>query len=208
MSSDDPIVQGHINAANAAEVSGDHNARATAATAALTAWKDAMRTVPPANPATPVEAGQRLDHLSKDAAWRNKFTAGDTAAVKEFNALNEQVASGDAVSLAIAGVAPPDSVDFNSGALPGPREQVQGVEHLRELGFSDANVEEIYRGELRYDDGGKLDEPATAMRVAAAEQWINRATKDADFRRRLVAGDQDAAAQFHRANAIIAAGKR
>jgi hypothetical protein len=203
-----PEISALINTANDRGAAGDAAGRSAAATAALTAWADRMRTTPPANPTTPVESGQRLEALSKDATWRDKFFSGDVATRREFELLTTTVATADPVSLAIGGVTPPDGLDENAGALPGPREQVAGVQHLRELGFTNANVEEIYRGELRHDDGGKLDEAATAMRVAEAEQWINRATKDAEFRKRLLSGDQEAAAQLHRASAIIAAGKK
>jgi hypothetical protein len=115
--SDDSIVQSHIAAADAAEAAGLHSDRAAHATAALAAMKAARSPAPPATPQNAIEAGQRLDFLTKDAAFRNAVAAGDTAARREFDALNAQVASGDSVELAIRGVRPAASVDENSGSV-------------------------------------------------------------------------------------------
>jgi hypothetical protein len=124
MPSDDPIVQSHITAANAAEAGQNHDARAAAATAALDAWKASMQTVPSATPKDAVEAGQRLDFLTKNKSFQDRFMAGETSARREFELLSSQVATADPVSLAIGGVTPPDGLDENNGTVAGGRELV------------------------------------------------------------------------------------
>jgi hypothetical protein len=201
-------VSSAIARANQAEASGLHSDRAAAATAALTAWADARRTIPSATPKDAVEAGQRLQHLEKDPAWRNSFAAGDSATVKEFHALTDQIASGDAVSLALAGVSPAASVDQNSGSLVGERDLPAAVNHLRDRGYTDMHVREILTGELLADDGSKLSEAQIAERVANAERLQERLGRDAEWRRKYLSGDRDAAAVLGAVTATIAAGKR
>jgi hypothetical protein len=199
ISGSNPEVMASISAANQAEAAGNADARVAAATRALTAWADARRTIPPENPAGAIEAGQRLEHLSKDAAWRNKFMAGDTAARREFDLLNAQVATGDPTELAIAGVKPAASVDKNSGALPDARDLPVGVQHLRERGYPDHQIREILSGTLLADDGKPLSEGEVQAKVTAAEAWLERASRDAEFRRKYLSGDRDAAGVMMRA---------
>jgi hypothetical protein len=208
MSSNDPVVQGHINAANSAEVSGDANARAANATAALTAMADALRTVPSATPKDAVEAGQRLEHLGKDAAWRDRYFNGDVSARREAELLNSQIREADPVELAIGGVVPPDSFDGNSGAVVSEHDLPAAVNHLRDRGYTDMHVREILTGELLADDGSKLSEGQIAERVANAERSLERLSRDAVFRKAYLSGDRDAAAMMGAITATIAAGKR
>jgi hypothetical protein len=123
-----------IAKANQAEASGLHSDRAAAATAALTAWAEARRTIPSDQPQNAVEAGQLLESLTKIADFRNDVTAGKTTAVKLFHDLNAQVAAGDPTELALAGVAPAGSVDQNSGSIIGERDMPAAVNHLRDRG--------------------------------------------------------------------------
>src|SRR5258708_7424118 len=159
MSDFDAATQANIDAsivaANLAEQQGNHSARAAAATEALNKWSAAMRPVPSAEPQDAIGASARLAHLQKDRAWRDRYFAGDQAAVKEFNQLNGMVASADPVELAIAGVAPPDSIDENFGAVPSGPDLVIGAKNLSEIGFTDGEIREVLTGQLK-DDGGPL----------------------------------------------------
>jgi hypothetical protein len=208
MSSNDPTVQVNIAAANSAEASGDHAGRAAAATAALAAWKASMQTTPPAQPQNAAEAGQRLDFLNRDPAWRNKFMAGDTAARREFDLLNAQVAAGDATELALAGVAPAASVDENSGSIVGERDLPAAVNHLRDRGFSDGHIREIMSGKLIADNGQPLTEAEISERVVNAERMQERLSRDAEWRRKYLSGDRDAAALMGAVSATLAVGKK
>jgi hypothetical protein len=133
-------VMASIATANAAETAGNHDARAAAATRALQQMADARRTIPSETPKNAVEAGQRLDHLNRDPAFRSRFLNGEVSARREFELLTTAIAAADPTELAIAGVEPPGSVDMNAGGLPDSKTQVQGAAHLRELGLSDSNI--------------------------------------------------------------------
>jgi hypothetical protein len=208
MPSDDPVVQANITAANVAEAGQNHSARAAAATAALDAWKTSMQTVPSATPANAVEAGQRLEHLNRDPAFRNKFMAGDTAARLEFDLLNAQVAAGDPTELALAGVAPAGSVDQNSGSIVGERDLPAAVNHLRDRGYSDLHIREIMTGRLLADNGEPMTEAQIAERVTNGERMLERLSRDSEWRRKYLSGDRDAAALLGAVTATIAAGKK
>jgi hypothetical protein len=208
MSSDDPVVQGHINAANAAEVSGDHNARSTAATAALDAWKASMAPTPSATPSNAVEAGQLLEHLTKSADFRNDVMAGKATTVKLFRDLNEQVAAGDPTELALAGVSPAASVDENSGSIISEHDLPAAVGHLRDHGYGDGHIREIMTGKLLGDNGQPLTEAEISARVSNGERMMERLSRDAEWRRKYLSGDRDAAALMGAVTATLAVGKK
>jgi len=200
-------VQAFIDTANCAEATQDHGARASAADAALKAWASAYHQVPGADPKDAVQAGQRLEHLQKDAAWRDRYFRGDGATVQEFDRLNEQIAAADAVELAINGVTPPSSVDENSGALPDGTTLRDGAAHLAET-YGATGVKEILRGELVTDDGKTpLSLPEAARRIGVAERFLDRINRDADFRKQLLSGSQEHREMLERATATIVAGR-
>jgi hypothetical protein len=197
-----------IAKANQSEASGLHSDRAAAATAALTAWAEARRTIPPQNPQGALEAGQRLAHLEKDPAWRNSFAAGDSATVKEFHALTDQIASGDAVSLALAGVSPAASVDQNSGSIIGERDLPAAVNHLRDRGYTNGHIREILTGKLLADDGSELNEAQINERVKNGERAFERLSRDPTWRKAYLAGEREAADLLRAITATFAVGKR
>jgi hypothetical protein len=201
-----PDVQAHMTAADAAQATGDHAGRAAAATAALSAWSSALRPVPSAEPRTAAEASARLEHLNKSPEWRAKYFGGDTATVAEFNRLNEMVSSADPVELALAGVAPVDGIDENSGAVPSGRDVVAGVAHMREQGFNDSEIKEILTGRL-VDKGTPLTKDEIAAGAQGAQRWLANATRDATFRKALLDGDQDARRRWDFACAVAASGR-
>jgi hypothetical protein len=200
-------IDASIAAANAAEARGDHSARAAAATAALNAWSAAIRPPPPAEPTDAVGASARLAHLQKDRAWRDRYFAGDQQAVREFNSLNEKIAAADPYALAIAGHAPPDGVDENAGAVAGGREMVAAAAHLRDLGFSDGDIHELFNGQLT-DDGKPLTIEEMRAGAKGAEHILQRAGRDPELRRRILSGDSLLNEQLTMLSAVIAAGKK
>jgi hypothetical protein len=208
MPSDDPTVQSHITAANAAEAGQNHDARAAAATAALAAWKAGMQKTPPEHPQNAIEAGQRLDFLNKDPAFRNEVMAGDSKASKEFHDLNAKVASGDPTELALSGVTPAASVDQNSGSIVGERDLPAAVNHLRDRGYSDGHIREIMSGTLLGDNGQPLTEAEVAQRVVNAECMQERLGRDPEWRRKYLSGDRDAADLMRAVSATLAVGRK
>jgi hypothetical protein len=213
MPDDTPIsgnaeVMASIAQANQAEVSGDHNARAAAATRALEQWAEARRQIPSDNPKNAIEAGQLLESLTKIADFRNDVEAGKTTAVKLFRDLNKQVAAGDPVELALAGVSPAASVDQNSGSIVGERDLPAAVNHLRVRGYTDGHIREILSGKLLADDGSELSEVQIAERVTNGERMLERLSRDSEWRRRYLSGDRDAAALLGAVTATLAVGKK
>jgi len=199
-------VQIHVDAANLAESQGNHAGRAAAATAALNAWGAAMRPTPSAEPQDAVGASARLAHLQKDPAWRGKYFNGDQEARAEFGKLTGMVAAADPIDLVMNGVAPPDGVDENSGMTPSGRDLVAGAKHLSEIGFTTGEIREVLTGKLE-DDTGPLTPAEIAAGAAGGQRWLDRATKDATFRKSLLEGDRSAREMFDRICAVVAAGK-
>jgi hypothetical protein len=197
-----------INTADVAEQGGNAPARIEAATAAMAAMKAAMTPTPPATPSNAIEAGQRRDHLMGRADFRNAVMAGDRAALKEFNELNEKIVAADPISLAIGGVVPVDGVDENGGAVAGGRELVEGAAHLRDLGLPDVSIDVVLRGGLIKDNGTAFTAEETATRVAEVERGKASLMRDPTWRRAYLDGERAAAEEMLRINAIlVAAGK-
>jgi hypothetical protein len=202
-------VQGFIDAANAAQVTGDHAGRAQAASAALRQWSSAMRPTPSDKPTNGVEAAARLEHLQKDAGWRDRYFRGDAATVTEFNKLNEQVATASDADLALAGVRPTSSVDLNAGAVLAEHDMPAVAAHLRDLGHPEHHVSELMHGSLLDENFRPLPPDETERRVSNAELFITQAARDPDLRRKILSGGDAAALDvFQKANATIALGRR
>jgi hypothetical protein len=199
-------IDASISAANLAEQQGNHSARAAAATEALNKWSSALRPTPPAEPQDAIQASARLDHLNKSAEFRTKYLNGDAATVGEFNRLTEMVASANPIDLILNGVAPADSVDENSGMTPSGRDLVAGAKHLSESGFTNAEIREVLTGQLQ-DDTGPLTSAEISAGAEGGKLWLDRATKDATFRKSLLEGDRSAREIFDRICAVVAAGK-
>jgi hypothetical protein len=148
-----------------------------------------------------------LEHLQKDAGFRNKVLTGDAAANAEFNKLNEMRASANATELAIAGYEPPSSVDENSGAVAEGATLVAGAAHLTE-NYGDIGVREILNGVLVADDGKTpLSIEEAAKRVGRAENYLTQINRSAEFRRQLLSGNQEHRNMLDRLTATIVAGR-
>jgi hypothetical protein len=210
MPDDIPVdVQASIAAANHAEALGDHAGRRAAASAALKSWTASMNPVPSDKPTTAVEAAARLAHLQKDAGWRSAVATGSGPEFKAFTALNEQIAnSTDPVELALAGHAPPSSVDENSGSVLAEHDMPAVAAHLRGIGHPEHQVSELMHGTLLGEDFKPLPADEAERRVSNAELFITQAGRDTELRRRILSGDAAALEVFRNANETIALGKR
>jgi hypothetical protein len=203
---DNPNIAAGIAAANAAEASGQHEARAAAASATLKAWEAAYRPAPSAQPTDAIGAAARLTHLEKDAGWRNKLFAGEAQAREEMEALTALRAAGNDVDLAIAGHLPAPSVDENFGAVAGGPELVAGAAHLRELGFNDLNIAELYEGAFVTTDGKPLTQEEIANGVRRAEQDRTFMLRDPEIMKKYLSGDAAVRQNMDRLAMIIITG--
>jgi hypothetical protein len=197
-----------IAAANAAEATGNHAARAQAATQALAAWSAAYKPAPSAEPKTGVEAAARLQHLNRDMAFRAGVLSGGGEHFKTFQKLTEMVVAGDPVDLAMSGHAPPSSVDENAGSVIAEHDLPAAANHLRDAGLPGHQVDEIMRGALLDDNFRPLAQTEIDLRVANAERVIEQAARNPELRRRMLSGDPEAMALLQQASATIALGKR
>jgi hypothetical protein len=145
--------------------------------------------------------------LNKSPEFRAKYFSGDQQARREFDQLTKTVSEADPYALAIAGHAPPDGVDENAGAVAGGREMVAAAAHLRDLGFSDGDIHELFNGQLT-DDGKPLTIEEMRAGAKGAEHILQRAGRDPELRRRILSGDAALLNELTMLSAVIAAGKK
>jgi hypothetical protein len=149
-----------------------------------------------------------LAACTADPSWAGKLLSGDAATRAEFDQLTRQIAgvSSDAPGGAARDLAPFDPLAANARErLPliesvtdgqiTMSEQIRVVESMRQNGMNDVIIREALDDNRAY--------PAE-LHELAREKWRDLAT-DADFVRRLFAGDAAAARQW-RGYCVIAAG--
>jgi hypothetical protein len=165
-------------------VSDEIKAASELATAKLEAISAALHPAPPASPTTPTEARARLDHLTTDKQWAAKFEAGDADTRREFDTLTALVAEarpGDRLDDVLAGTATLPLIEtVTAGQLPTIK-LMSAVDGLREAGISGDAIRQAVNGvkvsRIEYEAGKQLH----AQRVS-----------DAEWRKRLLAGDASA----------------
>jgi hypothetical protein len=77
---------------------------------------------------------------------------------------------------------------------------------VSEIGFTSGEIREVLTGKLQ-DDAGPLTPAEIAAGAEGGQRWLDRATKDATFRKSLLDGDRTARETFDRICAVVAAGK-
>jgi hypothetical protein len=153
------------------------------ATAELARLTDQFRgSAPAANPTTPAEAQARLNHLTSNREFAERFAKGDVKARREFDRLTQQIASGEQpLSFAIETV---DAVS-NPGALP--KAHVEGFYDV----FRDFDLPPEAEAHMRAIDSGSTDRPTAGDREAY-QRALDRLMKNDEFRSSLLAGDHTA----------------
>jgi hypothetical protein len=142
--------------------------------------------------ATPAEARSRLDTLTKDTAWSDRFLAGDPQARKDFEELTAKASEEHDVTN-------PSDAPFQTtanGELP-PRAVASWVSGMRELGVPDGAISEVLEGKT-----------FSAEQVATAEHWKARQLRDPIWCAAYLAGDVECQRQMFCANAIITSARR
>jgi hypothetical protein len=166
-----------------------------AATAKLAELTAAYKGTAPETPTNAGEAKARLQTLSHDAKWYQRFITGNPTARAEFTKLTEMVANSDE--------SPSDyieTVDSVTDPHALPRTAYNGlIDALRDGGLpADA---ETYMREL---DAGLREDRPTQGDGAACKQTIDRLLKDAGFRQKYLSGDIAAVNNINALNRIIA----
>ena len=156
------------------------------------------RTAPPTDkPATASEAKARLDHLARNQEWGAKLLAGDQEASRQAHELAEQAAGGaDALVRVLAGATEPTAlIETTTESELTTRETASAVAHLRERGFSDKAIREIFSGEKM-----------TPEQVAIATDRKSRALRDPVFVKAYLDADPVAVDAMSLWNAVISLG--
>jgi hypothetical protein len=150
---------------------------------------------PPADAKDAASARARLDHLTSDAAWRDRLMQGDIATKKEWTALTETIAAGDPIDAVMAGVNPAANtqIDLSGGNAASYADQVKAVPELRSVGLGDDVIRQVLS-----------DTKVSRAEFDAVKGWQDHALKDQDFVRRYLAGDRDAARQMTLAAVVLA----
>lgn len=149
--------------------------------------------VTPAPPTTPAEATTRLDQLTGDAGWRDKFLAGNGSHVAEFHSLTAMIAGGDNFDKAIAGV-----------PLDGP---LQPSQHLTNMGVASTLKEIGIRPEIIKDVIAGTHK-VTRAEYEATERWKADRMRDKEWVQRYMTNDGDAREKMTLANIILSGGIR
>ncbi len=151
-------------------------------------------TPPPATPATttlgmatltPADATTRLDSLLTDNAWVGRLLAGNGPEASEFRQLMTAKAGPptgeDRIAQIINGsIEPPPFETLFDGELS-TRDQASSAAWLKEAGVSEAAVREVLEGRR-----------CTRAEYDAAKQFGASRMKNAEWVKRLLAGDHDA----------------
>jgi hypothetical protein len=150
--------------------------------AKLAELEAAYRAPPPSGtPQTAAEAKVRLEHLTSSREFAERFTKGDTAAMREFRELTEMLAKGSE-RLDFSEIETVDTVS-NPGAIP--KAHYEGLlAGLKEGGMIDSA--EQYLRDL--DTGVRTDRP-TAGDGTACRQALDRLMKDPEFVRGALNGE-------------------
>lgn len=100
---------------------------------------------PPAPPAAAnaSEAQLKIDVLTADRAWTDRFLGGDPAAVNEFKALSGVAVDGGTAEDVVASVMNGKAPEFGNGKQ---RQMAVTVEHFRDLGIADGVTKEFLSG--------------------------------------------------------------
>jgi hypothetical protein len=149
-------------------------------------------TTPPAPPANATEARMRLDALTADKAWGDRFCNGDIAAKKEFSDLTSMIAGGgdDVVSAAMSG---------NIGEVPSSalKMMAETAGMLREVGASEPVIEQVLKGHK-----------VTAQEYKLVEAEKARLMKSEAFVKDYMAGDPEARKRLLLCDIVISGGIR
>jgi hypothetical protein len=92
-------------------------------------------------PKNGIEASSKLKALHDSAEWRDRFNAGDPAAVKELNEAIEMVSKTPASEFAKAGVEPVGHIDSGPGAML--RDQISAIRDMVAKGWAPSAIDDI-----------------------------------------------------------------
>jgi hypothetical protein len=162
---------------------------------------DFLPTPAPLVPANANEARARVAELSADPAFLKAYFAGDVAARKQMDALNEMIAGATDADVLSAGQDAPQFTDVTSGPEGLRRKDVlSAAADLRAL-WDDSDNCEAAIAEVLNPDATVPDDLLQNMQA-----WKAQALTDPAFVDMLMRGDRWATQRMTLANAVIAIG--
>jgi hypothetical protein len=152
------------------------------ATKQLAEMKSAFDGPPPTDkPSTPREARARLQELSHNVDWQQRYANGDLAARDEFNALTTTVdGDKDPVSGLLRGDPAPNEMRIGPGYAT-LKEMASIIPGLRDEGITDGQIHQLM-----------TDHVFTPEEVAAVQRLQIKLHSTPEWTQRLLAGDAEA----------------
>ena len=150
--------------------------------AALAKMQAELHPPPSSTPADAQEAQQLLNKLTADASWSRALVNGHEGARKQFDDLTRQVAAGDAVADAIAGVDPgvgSPLIETTSKGQLNRRDTAIAVNDFRAAGLDDASIAQAMNGAVVSAAEFRAAEALKAARMSNPA-WV-KAVLEGDF---------------------------
>ncbi len=150
---------------------------------------------PAAPPATPAEAGAKLDALSKNQDWASKVLTGSGPHVREFNDLIAKKSGSDKLDQVIAGTAEVPLVDLVTDRQLSTYNQLIAAADLREIGVSDSAIRQIFE-----------KKPVSRAEYDAVKALKADRLADKEWRAKYMANDRVAVRDMALMNIVIVGG--
>lgn len=156
---------------------------------------DQNTSITPAAPSTPAEATARLDVLTADPAWAGKLLSGSGPVVKEFQDLMKMKTAGDPIASILDGTAVSPLIETVTDGKLTTYKQMLGVEQLREAGVGDEGIRQLFEGK-----------PVSKAEYDAVAAMRADCLGDADWTKKLLAGDRATRREFTLMNIVLVGG--
>ncbi|HEY1982968.1 MAG TPA: hypothetical protein VGH13_23050 [Xanthobacteraceae bacterium] len=141
------------------------------------------------------QAVAKLAERQKNSDWTAKVLSGSGPEVKEFHELMAAKSGGDKISAIIDGSAEVSSFEVTTGGELSTYNQMQSAEWLREMGIDDKSIRQILTGA-----------EVSKQEFDAAKTRRSDRMQDAEFVKRWLSGNREAAREMTLLNIIIASG--
>jgi hypothetical protein len=145
---------------------------------------------PPAASAT--DAQIKMDSLTADKAWTDRFLGGDATALNEFRALSGMIVDGGSADDVVASVMAGKAPEFGN---TDQRQMAATVEQFRSLGIADAVTKQFLSGEQ-----------VTPQEYQLVSNLKRELMGDAEFVELYLGGNVKAAQRMTMINAILVNG--
>jgi hypothetical protein len=150
---------------------------------------------PAAIPATPAEAGARLDSLLATPEWASQLTSGSGPHVREFSDLMAAKSGTDRLGQIIAGTAEVPMIETVTAGQLSTYNQMLSAADLREIGVSDSAIRQLFEGK-----------PVSRVEHDAVKALKADRLSDKEWRAKYLANDRAAVRDMALMNTVIVGG--